>query len=117
MQECAVGAIEDVREIEVVHLVEGVAIAGVEIEDLAAGEEMRLVVEDVPAASRRHDHDLVEIVLVQGKQGLRSSRLHDHELRLCAEEIACTKLQQATPPAAVETRTANQRRKSKMNRE
>ena len=65
---------------QVRHLLEGVAILWADIEHLATGDELRLVIPQMPAVARRHDHDLAEFMIVNGKTILRYARLDGDEL-------------------------------------
>ena len=72
--------IEKIGEMEVRDLFERMAILWSDIEHLTTRDELRLIIPYVPAISRRNDHDLTELMIVNGEAILRDAWLDGDDL-------------------------------------
>ncbi|MND59733.1 hypothetical protein D3C80_509360 [compost metagenome] len=87
-----IGPKQDVGQVEVVDLLIGVVVLCLDVEKFAAGNEVRFIIQHVPAIAGENDHDLVKVMVMQRKRCLRSSFLHDDRLSVRAEKFLGQKL-------------------------
>jgi hypothetical protein len=92
IEEALARPVQEVGEVEVGDILEPVTVLRADVEHFPDGDELRLIVPHVPAVAGRDDHDLAELVIVDGKAILRAARLDGDSLRSPPKPVAGGKL-------------------------